>query len=449
MNVLVPLEQYHSTTQFLQPYATGRYIGKRSGSVQSNDSTDSTSTCTSEREFFIVSAVQPVAVPPVSLPLPLPIAILPQRCPPVSYTNVPLNQGPPRLQLRSASVMRFARNPNTRPDSVRQNMGRQETARQETARLDWRRQETVVPTIAVPGWRRETEVYYGETGRHMETARHPDRPAQTARDPVPNTARETARETGRHVTRPAETTWPKDLGSGRNLHRVHNFSLASECQVQQVAQPAFFLKTQTRCAHVTPLRMQSLTPLRIRPPVTKFNRQATISQLPLALDIKETKPLHASQPVALPIDSPKKSDKFSRNSPRVKTLSEKACFFIELPTNVQSIVKRMVVMLAACGYYVQDLVHVVALAVCQFRRAKLHNTPDATEKAYLFCVQCFLAHCWLLDETCPLRIWHQHVFPKYCELKTLGAACFKLFVLQEMRLGVNDTQVIEVAAKIL
>ncbi|CAK0848312.1 unnamed protein product [Prorocentrum cordatum] len=42
----------------------------------------------------------------------------------------------------------------------------------------------------------------------------------------------------------------------------------------------------------------------------------------------------------------------------------------------------------------------------------------------------FLAHCWVEDETCPLRIWHQHLFAQYCSLGTLSSAVLRLMELR-------------------
>merc|ERR1719291_905124 len=34
----------------------------------------------------------------------------------------------------------------------------------------------------------------------------------------------------------------------------------------------------------------------------------------------------------------------------------------------------------------------------------------------------FIAHCYVQDETCPLHVWHQHLFKSYCPLRTLNVA---------------------------
>jgi hypothetical protein len=62
---------------------------------------------------------------------------------------------------------------------------------------------------------------------------------------------------------------------------------------------------------------------------------------------------------------------------------------------------------------------------------------DAQEVANAIVTQMFIAHAYVQDETCPLRIWHEHVFRKYCSLKTLNAVVMKLIEIRGHRLRVD------------
>ncbi|CAK0847023.1 unnamed protein product [Prorocentrum cordatum] len=50
----------------------------------------------------------------------------------------------------------------------------------------------------------------------------------------------------------------------------------------------------------------------------------------------------------------------------------------------------------------------------------------------------FLAHCFVLDENCPLRCWQKYIFRKYCTLKVLDAATFRIFQMRDFRLRVSE-----------
>eukprot|EP00916_Digyalum_oweni_P011687 GHVL01019441.1.p1 GENE.GHVL01019441.1~~GHVL01019441.1.p1 ORF type:complete len:213 (+),score=30.00 GHVL01019441.1:107-745(+) len=103
-------------------------------------------------------------------------------------------------------------------------------------------------------------------------------------------------------------------------------------------------------------------------------------------------------------------------------------------------------MLVSCKYEWTDVLYILALAGVQFHKSmsKLSVT-DSKERCYMLSLQLFLAHSWLQDETCPLRIWHTYVFKNYCSLPTLGGALWKLFLIQEFSLDHEETKVTSVA----
>ena len=56
-------------------------------------------------------------------------------------------------------------------------------------------------------------------------------------------------------------------------------------------------------------------------------------------------------------------------------------------------------------------------------------------------ILCFTAHSYVLDECCPLKIWHQYLFRKYCDLKTLNDAVIRLLMLLDFKLRVPDRDI--------
>merc|ERR1712113_372365 len=67
---------------------------------------------------------------------------------------------------------------------------------------------------------------------------------------------------------------------------------------------------------------------------------------------------------------------------------------------------------------------------------------DHSEVGNVLVTLMFIAHCYVQDETCPLRVWHQHLFRKYCSLKTLNAAILRLLEIRQyvLRLETKELQ---------
>uniref|UniRef100_A0A0G4HYA5 Uncharacterized protein n=1 Tax=Chromera velia CCMP2878 TaxID=1169474 RepID=A0A0G4HYA5_9ALVE len=108
----------------------------------------------------------------------------------------------------------------------------------------------------------------------------------------------------------------------------------------------------------------------------------------------------------------------------------------------QKLLLRMMKMLHLCKYHVTDIIYIMALASCQLDDcfSKL-SVMDGKERANVCVLQVFLSHCWLQDETCPIKVWHSNLFKSYCTFATLQDALFKLFLIQEFSLKVDDQRV--------
>jgi len=68
------------------------------------------------------------------------------------------------------------------------------------------------------------------------------------------------------------------------------------------------------------------------------------------------------------------------------------------------------------------------------------NQMDTCEVGNVLTTLIFIAHCYVQDETCPLQVWHQHLFKSYCTLRTLNVAIFRLMEIRRyiLRLGQED-----------
>jgi len=89
-------------------------------------------------------------------------------------------------------------------------------------------------------------------------------------------------------------------------------------------------------------------------------------------------------------------------------------------------------LLHLCNYDYADVVLVLAYASVYFGNTfnSIGTEMSPTESAHVVVLLIFLAHVFLLDETCPLRIWQKHIFRQYCTLKVLNAALLRVFAMR-------------------
>jgi len=107
---------------------------------------------------------------------------------------------------------------------------------------------------------------------------------------------------------------------------------------------------------------------------------------------------------------------------------------------ITAVLHRSLKMLHFFKFSLEDVLSIAAVASIQmdFVFAKVDVT-DPKEKVYIAVLQMFLAHCWILDETCPIKEWHKYIFHDYCSFTCLNDAMMKLFMLQNYRLRVDET----------
>lgn len=97
-----------------------------------------------------------------------------------------------------------------------------------------------------------------------------------------------------------------------------------------------------------------------------------------------------------------------------------------------------------CDYSSEDICSILAHASAYFIDAySLCGTDMSTnELGNVLATLMFVAHCYVQDETCPLHVWHQHLFRKYCPLRTLNAAIVRLLEIRcyVLRLPTSDLE---------
>jgi hypothetical protein len=97
-------------------------------------------------------------------------------------------------------------------------------------------------------------------------------------------------------------------------------------------------------------------------------------------------------------------------------------------------------MLRACDYSNEDICSVLAHASSYFvdTYEKCGEAMDLNEIGNVLALLTFLAHSYVLDETCRLKIWHKYLFTKYCSLGMLSSAVMRLMEIRNYRLRLDD-----------
>lgn len=110
--------------------------------------------------------------------------------------------------------------------------------------------------------------------------------------------------------------------------------------------------------------------------------------------------------------------------------------------SLQKKVLQGVKLMHLCDYSYSDVVVTLAYATVYFQStfAAIGDKMNAYEASHVSVLLIYLAHSFILDETCPLRIWHKHIFKKYCNLKVLDAALFRVFQLRDYKLRITEDQ---------
>lgn len=102
-------------------------------------------------------------------------------------------------------------------------------------------------------------------------------------------------------------------------------------------------------------------------------------------------------------------------------------------------VLKSISLLHRCDYHYSDVVVTLAHASVYFRTvfANVGHRMNDYEAAHVTVLLIYLAHSFVLDETCPLRCWHRLIFNRYCTFKVLDAALFRLFRLRDYGLRIS------------
>lgn len=101
---------------------------------------------------------------------------------------------------------------------------------------------------------------------------------------------------------------------------------------------------------------------------------------------------------------------------------------------------RVLRFLHLCDYSAVDICSILAHASVYFRDVYevCGAQMDADEVGNVLATLIFIAHCYVQDETCPMHVWHRHIFREYCPLNTLNEAVVRLLQIRGHVLRLDD-----------
>jgi len=96
--------------------------------------------------------------------------------------------------------------------------------------------------------------------------------------------------------------------------------------------------------------------------------------------------------------------------------------------------------LRSCDYSATDIRSILAHASAYFADVYSHcgDAMCPTEVGNVLVTTMFLGHSYIQDETCPLSVWHRHLFKGYCSLKMISDAVLQVMVIRRYVLRLAD-----------
>jgi len=109
----------------------------------------------------------------------------------------------------------------------------------------------------------------------------------------------------------------------------------------------------------------------------------------------------------------------------------------------RQMVMRMIRMLRLCDYDAEVIVMVLSVALVHLDTifGATDTRMEDTERVSIAVLQCFNAHCYVMDEACPMKYWQSNIYSTYCNVKVLNSAAFKLLKILKFKLLVTEEAV--------
>lgn len=112
----------------------------------------------------------------------------------------------------------------------------------------------------------------------------------------------------------------------------------------------------------------------------------------------------------------------------------------DIDTDSVKLLLRALKLLHLCNYSTEDVCSMLAHASAYFLDiySQCGTLMYSREVGNVLVTLVFVAQCYVQDETCPLHVWHKHLFKKYCPLSTLNAAVIRLMEMRGFMMRLED-----------
>lgn len=120
------------------------------------------------------------------------------------------------------------------------------------------------------------------------------------------------------------------------------------------------------------------------------------------------------------------------------------CDMATLPTSIVHVSAALgsMALMNMCGYELYDICVVLAFAsayfACITQPSLVKGDMAQEEKENLLAVCIFVAHCYVLDNNCPLHVWRDMVLKNRCSMAALNQATVHVLRMRSFRLRVGD-----------
>eukprot|EP00927_Polykrikos_kofoidii_P032044 TRINITY_DN27412_c0_g1_i1.p1 TRINITY_DN27412_c0_g1~~TRINITY_DN27412_c0_g1_i1.p1 ORF type:complete len:288 (+),score=42.65 TRINITY_DN27412_c0_g1_i1:70-933(+) len=101
-------------------------------------------------------------------------------------------------------------------------------------------------------------------------------------------------------------------------------------------------------------------------------------------------------------------------------------------------IRRAVQLLRSCSYPLEDICSVLTFASVYFEELGRHlDEQSPANTGNVVALLMFIAHSYIEDETCPLKVWHAHVFSDYCTIPDLNKVIMQILETRGFKLCVK------------
>jgi hypothetical protein len=109
----------------------------------------------------------------------------------------------------------------------------------------------------------------------------------------------------------------------------------------------------------------------------------------------------------------------------------------------RQMVMRMIRMLRLCDYETTLILQVLASALVHLEKVFriTDKRMEDNERVSIAVLQCYNAHCYLVDEACPMKYWQQSIYADYCDVRVLNLASLKLLKILKFNLSLSEEDV--------